>query len=268
MTRESTSMTNRSARSLRSLCVSLLCLPLMWFAAAGVRAEDKFSGSNVDARTTLSFKVAPAALEKLVPPGWELSSLASGPAAGSNVQVTFADQLSSLSASGAPGTPVRYVLFYMAVKKAGADAPNLMIFTGLSPGGPGPYATNLKATDDVRRMVRYRGPEAMVEESWQLKADSGEAVSLDAQYLRGPLATEKSQARVYSQAKPEFSRIYRYEQTVDSLRENGVASDRLKKLAFKATGGKFASIFDGTEQLVAVSSIAWYTREIYLPAAP
>lgn len=248
-----------------SLSAMLVVLAMLCGWTAAANAEDKFSGSNVDVRTILYFKVSQAALSKLVPPGWELSPPMAGPAAGSNLQVTFADQLAASNAAGGQGAVVRYVLFAMPVRKSGADASNLMIFAGLSPAGAGPYGTNSKASESVERAVRYQADGTWVTESWGFRAETGEAVMLQAEFARGPVMREKSQARVYSQVKPEFSRIYRYEQGVDVVRGNGSA-DHVRKIAFKAEGGKLSALFDGTEQLVAVSSVPWYAREIYLPS--
>ena len=53
------------------LTFALLALPAL--------AQEKFSGSNVDTRIGMAFKVSDAALQKLVPPGWEVSPPTSGP---------------------------------------------------------------------------------------------------------------------------------------------------------------------------------------------
>jgi len=259
-------MNEMKAPTPRSVLVQLVLLLLLCGLAAVANAQEKFSGSNVDVRTILNFKVSPAALSKLVPAGWELSPPSSGPLAGANVQVTFADQLATNNAAGLAGKPVRYVLFGMPVRKVGSDVSNLMLFAGLSPGGAGPYATNSKAGENVQRTVQYQAGEAVVAESWEFRAETGETVSLETQFARGPVAREKSQMRVYSQVKPEFSRVYRYEQGVDLVRGSGLAADRVQKISFKAAGGKLSAIFDGSEQLVALSSVPWYAREIYLPA--
>jgi hypothetical protein len=247
----------------RGACARLIAACALIFAAcSGIQAhaDDKYVGSNVDVRTLLYYKVAPTALAELVPPGWELSQVASGPSAGANVQVTFADQLATANAAGAAGASVRYVLFSMLVKKAGAETANLMIFTGLSPSGAGPYGTNAKASETVSRSVSYSSGKARVAESWDFRADTGESVLLDLQFDRGTLAIERSESRVYSQVKPQFSRIYRAEQGVDVVKEG------LRHLSLRARGGKLSRIFDGSEQLVSISSLPWYSRQIYLPA--
>jgi hypothetical protein len=35
----------------------------------------------------------------------------------------------------------------------------------------------------------------------------------------------------------------------------------------KGTGEKLAPLFDGTQQLISVTSIPWYSRQVYLPGS-
>jgi hypothetical protein len=51
------------------------------------------------------------------------------------------------------------------------------------------------------------------------------------------------------------------------VRVAGASEDRLTKVSFKAAGGVFASMFDGSEQLISLNSVPWDQREIYLPGS-
>jgi hypothetical protein len=42
---------------------------LLWLLAGPALAQDKLVGTNMDVRTILNFKVADAAIQKLLPPG-------------------------------------------------------------------------------------------------------------------------------------------------------------------------------------------------------
>jgi len=68
-------------------------------------------------------------------------------------------------------------------------------------------------------------------------------------------------------AKPDFYRIYRVEQATDVLRSTATGVDRIMKLSFKASGDKFGQLFDGTEQLISVVSIPYYSRQTSLPGS-
>ena len=63
-------------------------------------AGEQLSGSNVDVRTTIAFKVSDAAVQKMVPEGWEISSPLVGPFKGFNLAVVLIDSISALDADG------------------------------------------------------------------------------------------------------------------------------------------------------------------------
>ena len=79
-------------------------LSLLWLLAGPALAQGKLVGTNMDVRTILDFKVADAAIQKLLPPGFEASPATSGPTAGAS------------------------------------ETGGLMIFAGLSPAAGGPMA--------------------------------------------------------------------------------------------------------------------------------
>jgi hypothetical protein len=254
---------NKTKAKARLLLAALSVL-LTLYVPLSASAQEAYAGSNQDVRTVLYFKVSPAALSKFLPEGWELTPATTGPTAGANLVVEFVDQLWATDPKGVVAAPYRYVLFGMPVKQNGSNSTDLMLFDGLSRGGAGPYEIAETAIDDVRQTVHYGSVDSSVDESWEFRGD-GESVSFHAQFERGKLAREKSESHVYSQAKPQFSRIYRYVEGVDLVRGSGVAGDRLKSFIVKAEGGKLSGIFDGHEQLISFMSLPWYSRDIYVP---
>jgi hypothetical protein len=247
---------------MRAFLVSMLCL-----LAGPALAQDKLVGTNMDVRTILNFKVPDAAVQKLLPPGWEANPATSGPSVGANLRVTFIDQMAAHDAAGKPATPARNLVFGIPARKSGSETGGLMIFAGLSPGSGGPYGASMKATHTVERKLRHEPAGTTVEESWEYKADNGHSAALQIQFVRGIAARDKSELRVYAQPKPEFFRIYRFEQGVDVVRGVGTGTERLQKFTFKAAGEKLSPLFDGTEQLISLISVPWYQREIYLPGS-
>src|SRR5262249_27089945 len=65
--------------------------------------------------------------------------------------------------------------------------------------------------------------------------------------------------------KPEFYRIYKFEQGADVARRTATGIDRVNKLSIKATGPRFAPLFNGSEQLISITSVPSYSRSIYIP---
>ena len=131
-------------------------LSLLWLLAGPALAQEKLVGSNMDVRTILDFKAADAAIQKLLPPGFEANPAMSGPSAGANLRVTFIDQMAAYDAAGKPTPPARNLVFGIPVRKPGSETGGLMIFTGFSPAAGGPYGVAVKAANVVERKIRHQ----------------------------------------------------------------------------------------------------------------
>jgi hypothetical protein len=246
-------------------------LPLLFGLALYAFAQsEKFVATEADIRTVLHFKVSDGAIKKLLPAGWEVGSPTSGPFTGVNLQVIFLDRLLVRDPEGKPLTPMRLAVPVIPAKKTGADARGLMVVGGLAshPNGvPGAYGNYMKARADVERKVRTDAADvSTVEESWDFRGDEGDQLQLQIQYVRGMPAQSKAEAKVYSALKPDFYRIYRIEQAVDVVSGAG-ATDRVQQISFKAAGARFGPVFDGSEQLIGVTSVPWYIRSTHLPGS-
>jgi hypothetical protein len=89
---------------------------------------------------------------------------------------------------------------------------------------------------------------------------------LQLQYISGVPVRSKAEATPHSVVKPDFYRIYRFEQAADIVRSTATGTDRLLRYAFKATGAKLSPLFDGSEQLISITSVPFFSRQIFLPA--
>ena len=249
---------------------ALLLVGLTLPAFAQSEKGEKFVGTQADIRTVLHFKVADGAIKKLLPAGWEVDSPVSGPYSGVNFRVTFIDRLLSRDPEGKPSNPLRYVVWAIPAKKTETGAQGTMIIGGFAShpsGAPGAYGSYVKAEANVERKTGTDAAEAStVEESWEFRGGDGDEIEFQIQYVRGVPTQSKAEAKVFSAIKPDFYRIYRLEQGVDMLRGAG-APDRVQKISFKASGATLAAVFDGSEQLISVTSIPWYTRSTYLPGS-
>jgi hypothetical protein len=247
---------------MRTFLIGLLLL-----AAGPTFAAEKYVGSNVDVRMTLAFKAPDAAVGKFLPAGWELDIANSGPAKDINLRLTFIDRLTAHDAEGKALDPVRITTLSIPARKAGSETRGTMLFliySSSASGIPGPYGVSVKADTNMEKRVRIDAAgTATVEESWELQSQGGDSVQLQIQYVRGTMTTGKAEQMMYSAAKPGFYRIYRSEQAADIVR--GPGADRVQKIVFKASGPKLAPLFDGSERLIGVTSMPWYTRQTYLP---
>jgi hypothetical protein len=60
--------------------------------------------------------------------------------------------------------------------------------------------------------------------------------------------------------------IARQEQVLDIMRNPTTnPPDHVRKFSFKASGGTFAKLFDGTEKVVSWDNVLWLNRSILLP---
>ncbi len=222
---------------------------------------------SAEQRLSLSLHVNEVGLQKLLPTGWTTAPSTAPGNPGANLNVTFIERNVVLDGEGKQyrtGSS-RYVVFVVPARNADGVA-NSVIVSGLSPEGEGAYGVNLRAV--VSRVQRSETAQAeetgRAEERWEFAASGGETVDLQITYRRAAAVKGRAQTRVRSARHPELTRSYRIEQASDVLR-SATSPDRIESLTFRVSGPAFAGIFDGTEQLLSVTSYPWYVREISVP---
>jgi hypothetical protein len=131
------------------------------------------------------------------------------------------------------------------------------------PGAYGVYVPGEAAIE--RKVTTGADGKASADETWEFKSEDGNAIKAQIQYQRGATTKSKVESKVYSGAKPEFFRIYRVDQVAEIARSTATGVDRVTKVSFKVSGPKLAALFDGSEQLISVTSIPSYSRTIFLP---
>jgi hypothetical protein len=243
---------------------------LLFAQAASAQSNEKLYGSNTDVRTVLAFKVDDAKVQKLVPAGWVVDSPSAGPNKGANLGITLIDQIVQLDAEGKPLPPIKGAVFTFPGKKADSDAAGTVVWGGLvsAASAPGVYGVYVPAKGAIDRKSRTDvAGESIVDEVWQFTSDDGTGVEIQIQYVRGVPTRNKAEAKVYSAAKPDFYRIYRLENLLDLARSTATGIDRVKTFSIKASGSKFGPLFDGSHQLISVTSQPWYARHTYLPGS-
>jgi hypothetical protein len=100
-----------------------------------------------------------------------------------------------------------------------------------------------------------------------IRAAGGERLELHIKYERGVgNKGNPANTKVYSAKNPGFYQISRQEQVLDILRNTTTnPPDRVKEFSFKAGGGSFAKLFDGTEKVLSWDNILWIHRSVFLP---
>src|SRR5262245_61655094 len=64
--------------------------------------QEKLVSDDASVRTILTFKASAAAIQKLLPEGWQVNSQSSGPTTGSNLVVTFLEGVFADDPQGKP----------------------------------------------------------------------------------------------------------------------------------------------------------------------
>lgn len=247
---------------------ALVALLVLVASPAMAQTNEKLSANDASVRTALSFKVSDAVIRKLLPPGFEGNSPAMGPAKGSNLNLVLIDYLMAQDPEGKPLPTYTTVALNGPAKMTASGQAVSVVFGGFVPQAavPGPYFAFAAAKSSVDRRVRTDAEgKSIIDEIWQVKAEDGSALELELQFTRGALARGKAESKIYSAVKPEFYRVYRFEQAADLVRSTSDGIDRVSKLSFKASGPKLAPMFDGSQQLISITSVPFYSRSIYLP---
>lgn len=158
----------------------------------------------------------------------------------------------------------------MSVKDAAGAAVQLVIggLTEDPADVPGPFGVYLLATTHTMQRSTSGGTGPILDsQDWVFGAASGEHLEMHIKYERG-VANKGTPAdvRFYSAKNPGFYQISRQEQVLDILRNaTTTPPDRVKEFSFKASGGSYAKLFDGSEKLLSWDNILWINRFILLP---
>jgi len=232
------------------------------------QGKEKLSAIDLSVRVALTFKVPDAVVQKMLPTGFEVNAPAAGPTKGANLGMTFIDYLMVQDPDGKPVPPVTTMAMNVPSKRTATGESVGVVVGGFitQSAAPGPYFVFGAAKTTVNRQSHTDAEgKSIIDESWQVKADDGSAIELAVQFARGVPDRRKLDPKNYSAAKPEFYRIYRIDQAADVARSIPGGIDRVAKFSFTATGPKLASLFNGSEQLISVTSVPFYSRSIYVP---
>jgi hypothetical protein len=251
------------------IVVTLASLMLAQTVLSG--EKDKFAGSTLDLRTNLAFKVSDSAVQKMLPEGWQVDSPTTGPSKGYNLAVVLVDQILAQDPEGKPVDAARGAALVVPAKRQGMEKSVIMIVGGLfSPASyvPGPYGNYVLAKAEIERRI-HEAPagQSTVEELWLFKTDSGDSLQFQTQYTTDVPTRTSGEAQVYSAAKPDFYRIYRFDQAADVVRSTATGKNRAQTVLFKASGPQLTPLFDSSEQLISITAIPWYSRQIFLPGS-
>ena len=242
---------------------------------AGAPATGTMVEYSSETRFQLDVQVPASALATYLPAGWTTNVATQGAAKDANLRVIFIDRL---TINGPDGKPVgkgsnRLVYLAVPVREPGGINAQLIIggLTEDQADAPGPFGNYLLATTHLMRRSTASpatgvGPIVEIQD-WDFAAASGEHLQLHIAYEKG-VANKGAlnEVRFYSAKNPSFFQISRQEQVLDIMRNVTTnPPDRVKEFSFKASGGAYARLFDGTEKSLSWDNILWINRTVLLP---
>ena len=248
-------------------------ITLATFAAlTGAANAQTLIEQSAEVRMQLDLAVSPAALKALLPDGWEPFVAAAGPAKDCNVRLIFVDRVDVNAPDGAPAGTEQMVYFASPIKKTGSnEMAGQMVIDGITNNPkavPGPFNVYQAASAyRVERSIRATaGGPIENEDIWDFTGADSEHLALHLTYERGVARKLSAETKFFSAADPNSYQIWKIDQGLDIMRNATVpVKDRVKTFDFKASGGRVAKLFDGSERVVSVDALHWYNRAVSSP---
>jgi hypothetical protein len=242
-------------------------------ALAGlVASAETLTEYSAESRFQLDLHVPDAVLATYLPTGWTSSMATQGPAKDANLRAVFIDRMTINGPDGKPlGAGSNRLVYLVAPVKDPTGATAQLVIGGLSEDptdAPGPFGVYLPATTHTMQKFISSGSGAVLgSQDWVFAAATGEHIEMHVKYEQGAANKGNSaDVKFYSAKNPSFYQISRQEQVLDILRNTTTnPPDRVKEFSFKAGGGSYAKLFDGTEKLLSWDNIIWINRSVLLP---
>ena len=236
-------------------------------AATGMVVEQ----SN-EYRFQLDLQVNQAALNKLLPAGWESAAATTGAAKDCNLRLIFIDRVNVLDGANRVLAPGKDTVVYLEapVRQTGGTQTARIVLAGISENNIATAATFgslVKATKvATARNIATTDGKTIVTEDWDLTGTGGEHAKLHVKYQRGPAGRAAADVRFINGANPAQFVTTHAEQETDIARNvTTTPPDRVQEFSFEAGGGKFAALLDGTQKPLSWDSQPTYRRSILQP---
>jgi hypothetical protein len=223
---------------------------------------------SAEARMQLDFHVPDAALKAMLPADAEPAIATAGAAKDANLRMIFIDRINVTAPDGAPTGSGQMVYLAIPIKQPGNVVAQMLIhgITSDPKEAPGPFGVYQLATTHHMERATTADTTAQTKEQWEFTAASGEHMELRLQYSRGVGRKASNETKFFSSVNPGFYQIFKVDQNLDIMRNATITvPDKVKEFQYKASGGKLAALFDGSERVLSIDCLSWYNRAIYAP---
>jgi hypothetical protein len=225
-----------------------------------------------EARFQLDLRVPDAALASYLPQGWSPNIATQGAAKDANLRAVFIDRVTINGPDGRPvGKGSNRLVYLVAPVKDPSGANVQLVIGGLTEDpadAPGPFGNYLLATTHTMQRSTSAAANGLLDsQDWVFVAAGGERLEMHIKYDRGGANKgNPAEVKFYSAKNPAFYQISKQEQVLDILRNVTTnPPDRVKEFSFKAGGGSYSKLFDGTEKVLSWDNILWINRTVSVP---
>ncbi len=232
---------------------------------------DTLVENSAEFRFQLDFHVNDAALQKLLPAGWEAAIATQGPAKDANLRLIFIDRVDVTNPDNTPKTSDQLAIIEIPIKQTGTNNAGRMIIDALVSDpkeAPGPFGSYVHATSvKASRSFNTAGGVTQGEENWEFLGANGERLETHVKYERGAARRNPAaEVKFFNPSNPSAYQIFKVDSGLDIMKNASVpVKDRVKEFSYKATGGNIGTLFDGAEKVLSWDSFHWYNRGIYTP---
>jgi hypothetical protein len=227
---------------------------------------------SAETQMQLDFHVPDAALAAMLPAGFTPSIAAAGPAKDANIRMVFIDRGDITGPDNKPLGRGSNQLVYLIVpiKQVATGTVGQLVLAGITADpadAPGPFGVYLAASQHrMQRSTVADGGTTLTEENWEFAAASGERMEVHLKYERRGAPKAAAELKFFSGQDPAKFQIFKFERGLDIMRNATVnVGDRVKEFSYKASGGRIAKLFDGSEKVLSIDAIHWSNRATYAP---
>jgi hypothetical protein len=220
-----------------------------------------------DYRFQIDFQVNHAALNKMLPTGWESVVSAQGPAKDCNIRLIFVERSNIVGPDNRVLGKGKDMLVFLEapVRQTAGGATGRMILAGISANNPG-GALLPASTANVARARNSQNETVTTTEDWEFVAAGGERLQMHVQYHPLPTNMGAGETRFYDPADPARMQAWRTESGTDITRNvTTTPPDRVTQFSYRVSGGKFAALFDGSEKPLSWDAQPIYNRTVVQP---
>jgi hypothetical protein len=241
--------------------------------------ELHYSDGIAAARTTLALEANAAALQRRLPPGWELAPYAGDDLRGralrgANLLVPFHEVYATRNHDGEPAgmSQASYIAFVSQARNQATGTLGHLhwcTYTEDPAGVPGRYGDGrLAYITRSQTFTKQQRGQTQVRETFSAVADRGQ-VQLSLAYRQGGMVVwataEEPNLPLYAAKDPAVVRWYQEDQVLDVVRSDPLEVNSVSALTLDVRG-ELADVFDGTHRVVAVFAQRPYLRQVHVPS--